>query len=99
MYPTTEKLDSLFPGKGQEITNLLTGKVSPNAYVSVLRRITSSCRLLPHHKQLMIAIAEIVGASPNSWFEGADYYGFETLMGKIICNLVNDNIIFIRRST
>jgi hypothetical protein len=47
MYPTKEEIEAVFPGKGQEITDLLTGKVQPTAYVSVIRRVTTSIHFTP----------------------------------------------------
>ncbi len=95
MYPTKEEIEAVFPGKGQEITDLLTGKVQPTAYVSVIRRVTTSIHFTPYHKRLMIAIAEIVGA--YTWFEAGGYYGFDNILGRVIWDLVKDKLIITKR--
>ncbi len=97
MYPTKDEIEAAFPGKGQEITDLLTGKVQPTAYVSVLKRVTTSIHFVPHHKRLMIAIAEIVGASPYEWFEAGGYYGFDNVLGRVIWDLVKDKLIITKK--
>ncbi len=95
MYPTKEEIEAVFPGKGQEITDLLTGKVQPTAYVSVLKRVTTSIHFVPHHKRLMLTIAEIVGA--YTWFEAGGYYGFDNILGRVIWDLVKDKLIITKR--
>ena len=95
MYPTKEEIEAVFPGKGQEITDLLTGKVQPTAYVSVLKRVTTSIRFVSNHKRLMIARAEIVGVMLFAWFESVDYYGFDTPSGQVVWSLVDDKLTIV----
>ncbi len=97
MYPTKDEIEAVFPGKGQEITDLLTGKVQPTAYVSVLKRVTTSIHFVPHHKRLMIAIAEIVGASPYEWFDVLGYYGFYTLRARVIWSVTDNKLTIVER--
>ncbi|HPC92938.1 MAG TPA: hypothetical protein P5317_12870 [Myxococcota bacterium] len=97
MYPTKEEIEAVFPGKGQEITDLLTGKVQPTAYVSVIRRVTTSIHFTPYHKRLMIAIAEIVGASPYEWFDVLGYYGFYTLRARVIWSVTDNKLTIVER--
>lgn len=97
MYPTKEEIEAVFPGKGQEITDLLTGKVQPTAYVSVIRRVTSPRQYTPYHKRLMIAIAEIVGASPYEWFDVLGYYGFYTLRARVIWSVTDNKLTIVER--
>lgn len=97
MYPTKEEIEAVFPGKGQEITDLLTGKVQPTAYVSVIRRVTTSIHFTPYHKRLMIAIAEIVGASPYAWFDVLGYYGFYTLRARVIWSVTDNKLTIVER--
>lgn len=97
MYPTKEEIEAVFPGKGQEITDLLTGKVQPTAYVSVIRRVTTSIHFTPDHKRLMIAIAEIVGASPYEWFDVLGYYGFYTLRARVIWSVTDNKLTIVER--
>lgn len=97
MYPTKEEIEAVFPWKGQEITDLLTGKVQPTAYVSVIRRVTTSIHFTPYHKRLMIAIAEIVGVSPYAWFDAGDYYGFDTSLGRVTWSVTDDKLTIVER--
>lgn len=97
MYPTKEEIEAVFPWKGQEITDLLTGKVQPTAYVSVIRRVTTSIHFTPYHKHLMIAIAEIVGASPYEWFDVLGYYGFYTLRARVIWSVTDNKLTIVER--
>jgi len=97
MYPTKEEIEAVFPGKGQEITDLLTGKVQPTAYVSVIRRDTTSMHFTPYHKRLIFAIAGPVGASPYEWFDVLGYYGFYTLRARVIWSVTDNKLTIVER--
>jgi hypothetical protein len=75
MNPTLEQLERAFPGKGQEIMDLLEKRTLTTSYGSVLRMISRNQDTPPPYcKLLLVAISEVVSA--DSWFDGANYFGF-----------------------
>ena len=79
MNPTLELLEQAFPGKGQEITDLIEKKTLATSYGSVLQYINSRQDTPPpYHICLMVAIAEVVGhikwmPAPRVGFWYAEY--------------------------
>jgi hypothetical protein len=45
----------------------------------------------------MIAIAEIVGASPYEWFDVLGYYGFYTLRARVIWSVTDNKLTIVER--
>lgn len=79
MNPTLEQLERAFPGKGQEILNLIEKKTLTTSYASVLQYISSrQYTPPPEFRCLIIAIAEVLGEvrwmkPPRAGFWYAEY--------------------------
>lgn len=77
MKPTFQEFEKAFPGKGQEIMDLLEKRTLTTSYGSVLRMCDKYHDTPPlYHQKFMVAIVEIVGADNLSWSQSNRSHGF-----------------------
>ena len=60
MNPTFEQLEEAFPGKAQEILDLIEKRTLATSYVSALQHLNNK-PYAPWHRCLMFAIDEVIG--------------------------------------
>jgi hypothetical protein len=94
MNPTLEQLERAFPGKGQEILNLIEKRTLTTSYASVLRMISKNQDTPPPYcKLLLVAIAEVVSADTYAWFDGANYFGFSKGGNKVVWDFTLNSVV------
>lgn len=59
-YPSLQRLEAAFPGKGQTLRNLLTGLSAPESYECVQALIRQSYHRPKPHDRLMLALNHVL---------------------------------------